>query len=217
MAFPNGTRIRTYAPGDPIRSDDMNQMQDADIAAYAEIFTKRTQVLDSFTGQSVNTGIWKTPVGTVTIIDDSANGGNGAVKIDATAGGTHNIETQPFALAGDFTLRGRLRVTGVTAASVITLGMRVASDTAFLLEGSTSTVVWRALASGASVPANGTPAAVSAVFAEFELKRTGTLITMTVNGVLHHSLTSGVLTGSTLKAQAAGAGILFVDRIEFLA
>lgn len=218
MAFPNGARLRTYAPGDMVQSDDINKMQDADIAVYDEVFNKRLEFLDSFTGQSINTFVWKTPTGTVSIVDDSANGANGCGKVDASAGGSHNIETQPLALPGDFRLRGRLRITGVTGSSSIAFGFRGTNEVAFLIDGTNSTTNWRALITGTgSTPANGTPAAINATYLEFEIKRVGTLITMSINGVVFHTVTSATMTSDTVRVSAIGAGIVFADRVSLLA
>jgi hypothetical protein len=176
----------------------------------------RPQLFDTFCGQSLSTGNWTTATGTVSIVDDSANGANGAVKIDASAGGTQNIETRPLGLTGDFLLRGRFRTTGVTASSSIAFGFRgVGYETAFLLDGAASTTNWRVLIGGASTAPNGTPFAVSATYAEFEIKRVATAVTMSVNGTVLHTLSSGTMTSDTIRSSASSAGILWGDWISF--
>jgi hypothetical protein len=175
----------------------------------------RAQLFDTFCGQSLSTGNWTTATGTVSIVDDSANAANGAVKVDATAGGVHNFETRPLGLPGDFLLRGRFRVTGVTASSSIGFGCRTVADTAFLIDGSQSTTNWRVLVNGASTAANGTPVAINATYSEFEMQRTGNTITFKINGTLLHTATSPTLTGATIRSSANGAGILWGDWISF--
>lgn len=176
----------------------------------------RPQLFDTFAGQSLSTSNWVTPTGTVTIVDDSTVGGNGTVKVDATAGGTHFFETRQLALPGDFLVRGRFRVTGVGASSSIAFGFRGGSDSAaFLIDGSQSTTNWRVLIANASTAANGTPVAISASYMEYEIQRVGSSITFKINGTLLHTATSGTMTSDTLRASAVGAGILYSDWISF--
>jgi hypothetical protein len=174
-------------------------------------------VRDHFVGQSLSTAHFLTPTGTTSIIDDSANGGSGTLKIDGSGGGTNQVDTQNVSAGtGDFRLRARLRVTGVGGASSIGFGFRSGGiNAAFIIDGPTSTTNWRVLVDGVNTAPNGTAAAVNAAYKEFIIERKGGTLSFTVDGVVLHSVAhAGNIAGNPMRMQSNSAGILFVDYVR---
>lgn len=171
---------------------------------------------DHFTGQSLDTGRWLTATGTVSIVDDSANGGNGTCKIDGSGGGTNQIKTRPLALgAGDFRVRARMRVSGVGASTFagvfVTDGV---NGTGIHVDGSFSTTQWYIWDNGSHFP--GTPTlTIDAAYHDVVIERVSGTITFWFDGVQVFTQSHAAsVTGSDLRMEANGAGIIWADYCE---
>lgn len=184
------SRNRTYIAGvTKVAAQDMNDIQDL-LIQHSTV--RGTLVRDNFTGQSPDAGIWKTPTGSVTIVDDSANGGSGAARFDGT-GSTAELKTQPLVLGtGDFTASARLRISGaVGAASGASFGIDGpggSQTVRFRIQGSISTTNWLVwIDSSGGISGNGTPVLISSSYANFEVKRKSNIVTFSIDGVILHT------------------------------
>lgn len=210
------TRNQTYIPGvTKVAAQDMNDIQDSIVALSGG---EGVIVRDHFTGTSLNTGLWRAVSGTSSIVNDSANGGVGTLQTDAL--GT-DIRTIQFNIGtSDFTLRGRLRMTGSVSggASFGIDGPGANQTLKFVIRSASSTTNWLPWVDSFVVAANGTPALITATYSVFEIKRKANIVTFTVDGVILHTQVSytGPIYNAYFTMQAGNATIIWFDFAELM-
>lgn len=211
------TRNQTYIPGvTKVAAQDMNDIQDSIVALSSGA---SVIVSDHFTGTSLDLGKWRAISGTSSIVNDSANGGIGTLQTDTL--GT-DIRTIQFNIGtSDFTLRGRLRITGsVSGGARFGINGPGGDETLeFLIQSATSTTNWLVLVNSSVVPANGTPVLISSNYSVFEIKRKANIVTFTVDNVILHTQVSytGPIYNAYFQIQAGNATIMSIDYAELTA
>lgn len=206
---PDGFRCtdgRCYVAGHVF--DDMSvAIEPEDLAAPLDLAQLADLVMplpppaidDTFAGPAIDASLW-TLHGGVAVVDDA---GTSAAAI----GGT--LESHALAIVGDFTLRGRLRFAGATTAGNASFGLRGDHDWAFLVA---TAGAWQLFVNG-KVTAPSSPAPISSSYATFEIKRAGTDIAFSVDGVVLYSGAGTTVDGDTIRATPGSDGQLLVDRV----
>lgn len=223
MSLPK-SRERTYIAGvTRIPADDMNAIQDAHVEKYHEVLR------DHFTGSTVNESTWDflSLTGSPTAQSDSSNGGFGALSLDGSTGGGSGQRVASLLLAmgtHDFRFRARMRTAAasVDASTIIYVGVSntgLSQNLLFAIDGASSTTLWRVVVdAGSSSAPNGTAASVSTTYQEFEIRKDGTTVTLTVDGVVHHTET-GYSTGlddARVLLFADNSGEVLIDVVDLV-
>lgn len=204
-----------HAPEDmtaAVADEDMaapGDMVAADLTAPADL-APVLALDDDFQPPSLDGHRW-TINGAATVIDDTGAGAATAAQVTAGAGGLNYFESAVLALPGDFTLRARLRATGVTSSSSIAFGLREGHELAFLVPLS-QPANWQLLTEGGVTTPSGT-FPVGASYADFEIRRVGAAVTMSIGGVQAYAFSPTTLDGNRIKASVSGAGAILVDRV----
>ena len=182
---------------------------------------------DHFLGQTTATGLWLTPIvagaGTVSTGEDVANGASGIVALNSGAGGSATLQCQQLALGTtDFKMYFRVRVSGVTATSSLSFGLVSGAGSAelrFYVQGSVSTTNWRVAVDSVPTAPNGTPAAISASYADFVISRQSNVAIFSVNGTTLHTVNPYSTSANTgfVRLSASTAGIINCDVAELVA
>jgi sulfur carrier protein ThiS len=206
MGLPT-SREQTYVTGvTKVQAVDMNAIQDGIVELNQRV------VWDHFTGSAIDTGRWN--AATATLVADDANGGAGAT----TFANGQSIATTTLAIGTSCRFRARMRTTGVSATTSIRAGLDSLVTTGFLISGASSTTNWRVMVDGVNTAPNGTAAAISATYKDFEVRiRSGTLTFLVNDVVLHSQAYATSVSGDTITIinAVAGGAAHFVDWVTF--
>lgn len=165
-------------------------------------------ISDGFDAATLDSRCWSNTMGNVGVV-------GGELRVEAGAGYTMAEMATRGMGVGDFSLRARVKVSGLTPASSLSIGWRNGPDSlSFLVPVGSAPATWHALVGGANVDlAQAVP--VSSDFAELELSRVGPVVTFLIDGQLVDSRdVADDLSASTVRVTANGAGAVIVDSIE---
>lgn len=167
-------------------------------------------MVDDFLGSAVATDKWSSVTSGVALVDDSANGGAGALFLNTGAvAGTYTIQTQNMNIgANDFRISFRLRCT-LNGATTYYIGMRSATAAQEAYMQCSFANNWQAVVGAGTAQTLST--AQSATYNKFEILRTSGTIYFIVNGTTQY--TTAFATSQTSVALKTSLGALGTDSV----
>jgi hypothetical protein len=177
---------------------------------------------DDFLGSAISTLLWTTS-GTVTVVDDSANGGGGSARLNATGGTPASLTTLPIKIidgldapgkTGQFRFTSRIRTATKSGTLVCGLNSATASEDAYVGFDAGDTHFKYKVGVTTTVTAI-TPSAVG--YDTVDLWRSSGNLTIAINGTIVYGPTTFAGGGSGIKPAAevsvTGNGDVYVDSV----